>query len=246
MNIPYFPAGLPVQRFTARSSRTRGRRGGFRNQRWGGFDRAMLKYHDEAIVDASLDSTDWVLITPGGSPDNMVNIALATGPTNRLGKHVHIHSINMRWSVRGETATATGDSGIFTIAVVLDTQTNKAQCVANNIWDVSFPHDLAFRDLEHSQRFRILYKKTVAMNVVTQVDDTADRTVWRARHGQWYKTYRKPIKIDYDAIVGSEGTIDEQTQNSIHIFCSSDVTDEALQVSIAWRIRFDDVGFTGK
>lgn len=206
----------------------------------------MLKYHDEFITDFSLESTDWVELTPSGS-DNMLQIEEGTGPKKRLGKHIDIHQINMKYQVGGDLDDKDLKGGLFTLAVVLDTQTNKAAPNTDDIWDTTFPHELSFRDLEHSTRFRVLYRKTLAMTVMFVSDENlttaAERSQLRQKHGSWYYKPRRPIRIQYDDKIGTTGTIDEQTVNSIHVFIATDVTTAAISFQASWRVRFSDHGY---
>lgn len=198
-----------------------------------------MKYHDVSLSDTTVDSTDWVEIDPSGADDNNLQIAIGTGPTNRVGNHILLHKLQMKYQLGGNSANVGNKGGVVTVCVVMDTQTNKAALDTDNVWDTTFDHQLSFRDLEHSGRFKILYQKTFTMRVTSAVDSTTDETHWIPRYAKWYKTFKKPLKIDYD---GSTGALTEQTQNSIHLLVSTDITDERVRFDASWRARFTDYG----
>lgn len=184
------------------------------------------KFLDVDVSDASLINTM--------SFHNLVTLAQGTGESQRVGRKVTVDSIQGQIQVSMPAATAAGSTAtLFRYMLVLDTQTNKAQFAATDL--LTADNFWSFNNLDNNERFRILKKKTVSL---VEQGATPSGAAYTFNEIIRYFTFNIKCKhvIDY---VGQDGTIDEQTQNSLCLVYQA-TNAEQLVLDGTVRIRYSD------
>ncbi len=132
-----------------------------RNLRTGGFLGLEMKFVDTQAVSDAFTST-WATMEDATN-DSVSGVAQGDGESNRDGRKYLIHSIHIKARahvIEIESATAPLPDLFGRICLVWDTQTNGAQLTATDVMDGGQSNDeLAFRNLQHSKRFRVLWDK---------------------------------------------------------------------------------------
>lgn len=212
------------------------------NQRIGGFLGIELKFvdsgRDQLTFAAPTDST-------GGEYDDTTmlclnGIAQGDAQNQRDGREVRIKSIFVHFNVfmGAQINQTAGDvPPIVFLAIVQDTQTNKAQmnsedCFTNPIAS-AFGAPLCFRQLENSKRFKVMWSKRLQFKAPPLAWDGTNLE----QSGQsLYETADITglnIPVNYS---GTGATVAAVTDNSFHIigFASSTL----CQMTWNSRIRF--------
>lgn len=193
-------------------------------------------------VDQNVDSTAFVLNVNGTwafspSASTFANIGQGTGATERVGRQVLVHKIFFKGRIEvGDATFANWDGLIVKIALVIDKQTNKTQCVATDIWAADDIYH--FRNLDQAPRFRVLMLKTINVNAGTSSStDYAGRWVPL----EFSHKFRKPLVIDYDK-TATTGNITDMMNNSIHFMAATNARNATPTVKIGGesRTRFTD------
>jgi len=184
-------------------------------------------------------ATTWAAMDPAIS--SISGVAQGDGESERDGRIFMIHSIMIRCHVAATTleAQATPFEDLRgRICLVLDTQTNGAQLTATDVMDGGQTDDTqAFRNLQHTKRFRILWDKKWHLRRIGQtnegaVDSFAAPTSTTPQY-VYYKRFKKPIKV---ICTGTTTAITAISDNSLHIIgvANSVLALHNMQV----RIRF--------
>ncbi len=161
------------------------RRGGHygkgRNWRTGGFLGQELKFYDTKLVDGALTAPS---DASGGEHDPSATIVLNSvvqgdGEQQRDGRKMTMKSLYINGLVivaaqAGQTAGENGSTCF--IAVVIDTQTNGATIISEQVYKNVMANARGaaapMRNLEFSTRYRILGTKVLSLNNPNQVNDT--------------------------------------------------------------------------
>lgn len=201
-----------------------------------------LKFNDEE-VDAKAFSTSWITMMPA---DNTISgVAQSITDEGRDGRCYYIHSIHMRWYA--EAAVVEDGPDPFNdllgrIMVVLDTQANGTAVTPTDVMEGGFIEDyLAYRNLNHVKRFRVLYDKTFRMTRIGQtavhnvvLDSTTYSTpTTRTPVYHFNKRFAKPIKVVTE---GTDGTIASISDNAIVVIGTANTAGMFLQYHS--RLRF--------
>ena len=187
-----------------------------------------LKFHDVNVIDAVVSST-------GSYQGSLAIIAIGTGDSQRIGRKIRIKSIFAHITlvlsgINDQADRPVGD--IVRIIVHVNKQTNGAQGSVTSLL-VSSNYD-AYRNLNNSNRYRVLLDRTYAINPRTDrtdgtLTDTSSTTV------QYHKEAMTGLDlvIDYAA---DDGTLSTNTSNSLNVLFIARSSLTLLDVN--FRIRY--------
>lgn len=140
------------------------------------------------------------------------------GHDQRIGRKVFLNKIHQSINITLKNVPATQPDGqvsdVVRVIMYMDTQTNGAAATVAMILATA-TYD-AWRNLNNSERFKILYDKTIVLNRAAVVGAAAGAydAIEISRSIQIHKNLNN-MPITYDPVVGVEGTIDEMKQNNI-------------------------------
>ncbi len=208
------------------------------NVRTGGYMGLEMKFAD-IETDQDAFATTWAAMEDATN-DSVSGVAQGDGESQRDGRKYWIHSIHIRCTVEAtaiEAQTAPLADLKGRICLVWDTQTNGAQLVATDVFDGGLTDDtLAFRNLQHVKRFRILWDKKFRLvrNNVAQGGIDLFATNRAVTSIMVYdKNFAKPIPVICQATTAVIAAISD---NSLHIIGVANSTSALLNMQI--RIRF--------
>jgi len=188
-----------------------------------------LKFHD-VVFSGAIDSTGEIA-PASGTPQSLVNIAQGTGESQRVGRRCTIKKIDMK----GDMVLAQNIGSVtYSIALVLDTQTNGAfpSGTYTDVFETDSP--LSFLNLANSQRFRILKRWFGVLNQNAGDGSGAYQAVRRSI--KFHKACNIPIEYS-----STTGAITEIRTNNIFVMWDCDAgADDAVTVAMNWRLRFSD------
>lgn len=225
----------PVRRRRKRASHIPGH---FVNNRTGGFMGLELKFADIETNNDAFAST-WATMEDSTN-DSVSGVGQGDGESERDGRKYQIHSIHIKARVH----TAVSESQVTplpdlqgTIMLVWDTQTNGAQMTATDVMDGGLTDDtLAFRNLQHSKRFRVLWTKhwkimangtnEGAVNLFAQNAQTTPTFMFN-------RVFKTPIPVICQATTAVIAAISD---NSLHIIGVANLATALLNMQV--RIRF--------
>ncbi len=210
------------------------------NSRSGGFAGIELKFLDSNVPTTAL-ATTWTAKNPAaaGSTGSISVPAVGTGESERNGRGYVIKSIHIQgeFTSPGEESQAAPFTGLQArIIVYWDTQTNSAQATATDIMDNGAVNQVyAFRNLQNSRRFIVLFDKTIQLRQFQMNEGAANLF---ARGGQRYpfkfhKRFGKGIKVTCD---GTTADVASVSDNNIGIAAVANSTDVSIEYDA--RIRF--------
>lgn len=216
------------------------RSSGYRNARTGGFLGLENKFLDSELTSTAL-SVAWTVLNPTatGCVDSLSVPAQGDGFENRDGRKYQINSIHIRGRyARANIEAQPGPIGNARVrcVVYLDKQTNAAEAAGTDIMDAGGNDDLfAFRNLQNSTRFDILYDKEYTLRP-QNVNEGAANSFTGVGYNQSFKfnkTFAKPIVVN---CVGTTANVTSVSDNNIGIAFISDDTN--VTVSYQCRVRF--------
>lgn len=220
------------------------------NPRVQGFLGLEKKYFDtrrNAEVVATLAYGNWIYnpLAADIGYDSIATPETGVGPTHRLGKHITIKSIQIRgqFSIDGYTIASIPRVPEVFLALVLDTQTNGAQCGGGDIFTnpdgslKTITHPL--RNLLNAKRFRVLKESVFTFPVPdTWYTGAANVQAGTFVSFDWYL----PCEIQVNFKDDSQGLIANVIDNSIHVVatCSTGAHSFGPPVYIDYnaRVRF--------
>ena len=208
------------------------------NARTGGFLGIEVKFADFESVDDAF-ATTWATMEPAASVESISAVAQGDGESQRDGRVYHIKSLHVQGRFHmdvAEAAAAPQPDLVARICVVWDTQTNGAQLTATNVMDGGASDDWdAFRNLQFSKRFRVLFDRKVIIKPsllneggVNAFAAGSPNVLFKFNH-----TFRTPMKV---ICSGTTGVIASVTDNSLHVIGVANSTQALL--SYQARVRF--------
>ncbi len=233
----YYGNGRPRKR--RRFTTTRRRRYSRRNMRTGGYSGIELKFADTFVSNDAF-ATSWATMEEATN-SQVSGVAIGTGESGRIGRKYNIHSIHIKARVHVNAIEAQGaplPDLIGRFCLILDKQTNGAQLTPSDVMDTGADQDfLAFRNLQHTRRFQVLWDKKWklanysstnegAANVFSQVNQTSGIMYYN-------KVFDPPIQVICEDV---NATVADVSDNSLHIIGIANQTTAFL--SYECRIRF--------
>lgn len=153
----------------------------------------------------------------------------------RDGRRIVVKTVQVRGVLRSTAVLQDQDdmpsSRVVRVIVFVDTQTNGAAPTITDMLTGNYPED-AFINLEHGQRFRILFDRTYTLHPRSFNDGAATGSViFENRSVDMFKSIDLPITFD-----ASNGNIGDITDNSIHVCAIANETGITLEYNS--RCRF--------
>jgi len=185
-----------------------------------------LKFHDLVESNLTIPTTGARLGT------NLCIIPQGTGASDRIGRKIWIKKIQMNISMHYIPTTA-AEPAFYRMLLVMDKQANGANATWANVMESTVSTD-SFRNLENSQRFKILKDWRGVINQVGREFSTNYLDV--ARKFSYYADCNIPIEYS-----STTGVIAEQRSNTLFVIaCMSNAPTESIEVSWYIRLRFTD------
>ena len=205
-----------------------------------------LKFYDQLLIGGALTaSTD----ASGGEHDPSATVLLNTvtqgdGESQRDGRKLTMRSIYIdgQVNVGSQSSKNTADEGtqIF-IALVLDTQTNGATIVSENVFKNvggnAVTAALPMRNLKFTKRFKVLAVRHFKMQNTSMTNDSGSTGgIIIAGLTQRFKIYKKlNIEVNYS---GTSESVVNIVDNSLHIIAWATSTTLTPLISYGSRLRF--------
>lgn len=168
--------------------------------------------------------------------DHLTPVDQGTGETQRVGRNIFVRSINLKMffhypensRVESEAANVTARGAAYcTVWIVMDRQSNKTTPIQSEIWSnpavidggggsSNIVGNEPFINIEWRDRFKIMKKFNFRVNPsVAIASDTGSATVIMQRSlvlkKKWFKSFRKPLKQQYDGITGQAADVTNWT-----------------------------------
>lgn len=201
------------------------------------FNRKEMKFFDsifsEAWVERALADCE---NDPGG--EQAINLPVqGSDADERNGRMYTIKSIQIRgrvWRPKGSDQTDVNESSFIHVFLVWDKQTNGLAMNPALVYKDAGEKVMAFRDLDYSKRFQVLWSwYTTLGDKVTMPDGTDTASV--AGETKYFECYKK-VHIPVECRE-SNGSIGDIMDNSLHVCAlSSQITVDKIKWTS--RIRF--------
>lgn len=169
-------------------------------------------------------------------------VAQGDGAETRDGRRYMMRHLFLKGviTLTSAVASATIPQGVnVRLAVVQDTQTNGADASAPEVWKESGSDTAnSFRNLEFTQRFRILKELRLSINRAS-LSALAGPNYYSCRVQKRFAINLKDLNI----LVNTKGTtasIASIADNSIHVFCWANGNANSVFLDYTARLRFHD------
>ncbi len=217
------------------------------NKRTGGFVGKELKFHDLTRNTNILADGAAVGLEVDPTPQFCLNsVVQGTGPTERIGRRIWMKSLQIQGHVGFSPEKGQVNPNIdhiVTIWVVLDTQTNQSAAQSEQVFTnagIAALSPYLFRNMQNTDRFRVLKKKTIKMTADVSTDDTAVPAEF-AHSGRrfpfkfWLPLNRMAVLFDPNSTLG---TVSQIMDNSIHMMAATSDTGSVPFIDYVSRLRF--------
>ncbi len=136
--------------------------------------------------------------------DSLCHVPIGTGPSDRIGRSITIHNINIRGIINfPEHATISAD--VYRLIVYLDNSANGAAATATDI--LSEADEKSFRNLNNNTRFLVLKDTYNSMNALTSDAGSNYGQTIHPYEFNWYS--REGIKVNFNSTAGAIGELKE-------------------------------------
>lgn len=202
------------------------------NMRTGGFRNKETKFVDSyhSVVCPKTIATS---IVDPSTNQNLFGLSVNSDQSGRIGRCSYLKSIYIQGHLNIPIATSHNATNYYvTLWLVEDKQTNKALMSPTDfLTSLNSKTDAdAFQNLQYSDRFRLLSKKTIRFNKYATGTCGGDVP---------FKIYKKyAAKVQYS---GTGATIGAVTTSSFHLLAiSSEETTSAMEITYQARCRYTD------
>ncbi len=209
-----------------------------RNIRTGGFLGIEMKFADTE-TDTDAFATTWAPMEDGTN-NSVSGVAIGNGESQRIGRKYSIHSVHLKFRVfvvAQESQNNPIPDLFGRVCLVLDTQTNGAQLTASEVFDEGqTENELAFRNLQHTKRFRVLMDKKFYLRVDNINEGAANLFAINEQSSPLFnfnKRFSKPINVICD---GTDALIASISDNSLHVIGVANSSLALLDMQV--RIRY--------
>lgn len=182
-----------------------------------------LKFKDNAFI-TTITSAGVIL----PSTNSLVNIAVGTGPNERIGRQIKVKSINAYLTLQKNSSSYATDT--IRIMLVLDTQCNGTAPAITDILQTASVN--SFRNMANSKRFVVLKDSEINITSATY-DGTNFATVHRQL--EFFRKVNYSIEYDQNMSTGAISTI-----RSNNLFLVALTNYASISVNGTVRIRYDD------
>jgi len=240
-----------------RTSGTRRYRAGYDRRNVGAYRRgarvrathARYRYRRAALPELkNIDGdTAWTAVPDGGLVlvDHMAQIAQGDEPNQRDGRKVHISKIHITISIAMEsqvTASA-GEPTQWRIILYQDKQCNGTAATIPNVLDAGYAlPSTAYRNLNETSRFRILWDKQFVWNQQVWYNNNAGTlaNVTRDEMKMFHFNKKVHIPIMFNAATGSLATCRSNSLGIMVIRSNAVLTGADCIAKATYRLRFQD------
>lgn len=243
--------GYPQSGWNESKSKFRGPRrprslhgGGALNQRTGGFVGIEKKFIDHSYTASVAFTTDMSGCEADPAGVNCINgVAVGTGEDQRVGRKAWFTDVYVTGVVELENTslqTQAPHGGIVTIYVVLDKQTNGAQMASEDMFCNPSADGRAattpFHNLQYSDRFKVLGKKTLTFPPSPCAFNDGVGTASTGANQKKFKIYKK-LKLEC-LYKGTDNTVASIMDNSVHVIMIASAGASTFTTSYNSRMRF--------
>ena len=212
------------------------------NVRNSGLIHKELKFKDIAYADWVGNSVAAANADP--SPQLSISgVAQGDGPNTRDGRRYMVRHLLIKGKLtliaKQNAATVPNDVTVR-LVIFKDTQTNAAVPSPNDVFDnYSVSPDLSFRNLEFTQRYKVMLDKLITITRET-LSEASGPTWSCSQEIRNFKFYFKDINMLVNT-VGTADTIGAIADNSLHVMCwCDDAVAQQVYLDYNVRIRFQD------
>lgn len=180
--------------------------------------------------------------------DTLLTIPAGTSPEERIGRKVTLKQMYIRGFIDmdNDIEVASTYSPNFAeyvrVAVVQDTQPNGAAATYDTVWEPTTTAEQgcnAFRSINNSKRFKILYSKLLRVTSIICNSSTADSfTRIGGRTAVKINLPKLNIPLIYSSTLGVVG---ERTENNVLVFMATTNNDVDCGFNGIARIRYTDM-----
>lgn len=206
------------------------------NYRIGGYLGIENKFVDHQVTQIAVTND---LATAGVDPavGCLCAMAQGDGESDRDGRKVTLKSIHIHGSIQHKSDESKGANVRFML--VQDTQTNGSAFDPTEVLKVPpnpATHSVhAFRNLQHSSRYKVLYDKTFVSNPQIAFNNNLSRMQSNEQRNSFRINRTLNIPVIYN---GTTSALANITDNSFHVLCISDHTSSEVFVQYDVRTRF--------
>ncbi len=214
------------------------------NWRTGGFNGIEKKFLDTELASTQL-TTSWAAFNPTGTgcTDSLSVPAEGNGESQRIGRAFTIDSIYIRGvlsSTLKESQAAPVQDFRSRVIVYIDTQTNSAEATATEIMDAGGASDiLAFRNLQNTHRFKVLFDKTVTFSTSSGQQNEGAANLFAVgameRRFSFFHRFTRGIKVQCD---GTAADVASCTNTNIGVAAISSSTSLTPLITYQARLRY--------
>ncbi len=189
-----------------------------------------MKFFDTVVNSAAVSATGAI------ASDSLNHIVQDTTETGRIGRKCTLRAINWRYTVtlpEVDAQATPASSDTLRIIMYLDKQCNGAIATVLGILEIA-DHQ-SFRNLSESNRFSLLFDKTVAVNYQGLASDGAGLVSQALVNYEdaWYKKVSIPLEFS-----GVTGAIAEIRSNNLGVLLIS--SGATVTFTSIIRLRFSD------
>ena len=216
------------------------------NFRQGGFEGLELKFIDTSYWAVNLNDTANMtgLETDPATKLCLNSVAQGSGASERIGRKQRLKSVYIAGTVDIEGSAATGAMAPPTVSIylVLDTQTNLAQLNSEDVFEgvsATTMTAMPLRNLENSQRFRVLRKLTIAFPQPTMIarSDGTNGVEYQNGTNIPFEIY-KPLHNLLVNYKDAGGNVTSITDNSLHVIAMKTVNSQPVRLNYSARVRY--------
>ncbi len=209
------------------------------NLRIGGFVGIETKFVDYERTALTVDNA-WA----GNELDDTTALAVSSiaqgdGESQRDGRKCELLSCHLKGTATlasNEAQANPGESTVLRLILVLDKQTNGAQLNAEDVVTATTLDVNAWRNLQNSQRFRILKDVRMDINFTQHTQEAVNDFSYANQVKSWemHVVFKKPIVVNH---TGTTAVVTSIADNSIHLIGVSTSTAQCV-INYVSRVRF--------
>ncbi len=196
--------------------------------RTGGLQSVERKFTDTFLGGTAIQQTG-TLVSPGNGLTQCVQDDTESG---RDGRKTTVLSLHGRGNLVLQSAGAFREPEQVLLILCMDTQTNGTQMTYAQLMDIPTTSlgPLGFRNLENTQRFKVLWTKRITLNGATVGNSAGSAPV--------EKSWKFDVPVGVNQMwTGTGGTVSSIKDNSFHLWAISQLN-SSVNCHGAFRCRF--------
>lgn len=198
------------------------------------------KFFDRELDAVTSSATGVITSLISGAAASGIGISRGTGPKNRIGSRIFISDFHLRLQLSMKVSTVSGASCVHRIILFQDLQSNGTTPTMAQVLDVSGASDyIAWRNLENTKRFKVLWEKIVVMEPQSGAGNgTANDFAAHKRILTYNHKFKKPIRVLYDTD-NTDGEADGIITNNVWLMVINECS-TLDELSMKSRTRYTD------